>query len=138
MKSEIFFFKTFFKIKAIFSSSNNEESSSIKSVNDRLVQHLLEENKTKNDIFKIIAGNFSVNVNKPQNTNFSLQLPQNDIANSETSISSVESRHKSILSIPKEPAKSSSNNNQNQNAPLSESHHYLIRHQGNHLLRIPK
>ena len=70
LKSEIFSIKTFFKketenLKAVFSSSNNEESSSIKSVNDRLVQHLLEENKTKNDIIKILAGNFSVNVNKP-------------------------------------------------------------------------
>ena len=42
LKSEIFSIKTFFKkeienLKAVFSSSNNEESSSIKSVNDRLV-----------------------------------------------------------------------------------------------------
>ena len=70
LKSEIFSIKRFFQkeienLKAVFSSSNNEESSSIKSVNDRLVQHLLEENKTKNDIIKILAGNFSVNVNKP-------------------------------------------------------------------------
>ena len=107
----------------------------------------MEENKT--DIIKILAGNFSVNVNKPQSTNFSLQRPQNDIANSETSIFSEESRHKSISSIPKEPIKlnkgdtknnhrtsqyqssslnsqnkslnPSSNNNQNQNASSSES-----------------
>ena len=91
LKSEIFSVKTFFKkeienLKAVFSSSINEESSSIKSVNDRLVQHLLEENKTKNDIIKILAGNISVNVNKHQSTDFSLQPPQNDMANSETSI----------------------------------------------------
>ena len=146
--------KTFFKkdigiLKAIFSSSNNEESSSIKSENDRLVQHLLEESKTKNDIITILAGNFSVNVNKPQNTDFSLQRPQNDRTNSETSTFSEESRHQSISSIPKEPIKlnkgdtknnyctsqyqssslnsqnkslnPSSNNNRNQNASLSES-----------------
>ena len=57
LKSEIFSVKTFFKkelenFKVVFSSSNDEESNSIKSVNDRLVQHLLEENKTKNDIIK--------------------------------------------------------------------------------------
>ena len=101
LKSEIFSIKTFFKkeienLKAVFSSSNNEESSSTKSVNDRLVQHLLEENKTKNDIIKILEGNFSVNVNKPQSTNFSLQRPQNDIANSETSIFSEESSNRAI------------------------------------------
>ena len=80
MKSEIFSIKTFFKkeienLKGVFCSSDNEESSSIKSVNDRLVQHLLEENKTKNDIINILAGNFSVNVNKHQRTDFSLQRP---------------------------------------------------------------
>ena len=42
LTSEIFSIKTFFKheienLKAVFSSSNNEESNSIKSVNDRLV-----------------------------------------------------------------------------------------------------
>ena len=154
MKYEIFSIKTFFKkeienLKAVFSSSNNEESSSIKSVNDRLVQHLLEESKTKNDIIKILAGNFSVIVNKPHSTDFSLQRPQNDIANSETRIFSKESRHKSISSVPKEPIKLkkgdtknnhrtsqyqssslnsqnkslnlSSNNNQNQNASSPES-----------------
>ena len=47
-------------------------------------------------------GNFSVNVNKPQSTDFSLQRSQNDIANGETSMFSQESRHKSISSIPKE------------------------------------
>ena len=153
MKSEILSVKTFFKkeiedLKAVFSPSNDEESNSIKSVNDRLVQHLLEENKTKNDI-KILAGNFSVNVNKPQNTDFSLQSPQNDLANSETSMFSEESRHKSISSIPKEPVtlnkgdtknnnrtsqfqssslnnqnkslNPSSNRNQNKNASSSES-----------------
>ena len=46
LKSEIFSIKTFFKkeiknLKAVFSSSNDEKSNSIKSVNDRLVQHLL-------------------------------------------------------------------------------------------------
>ena len=95
MKSEICFTQTFFKkeienLKAVFRSSNNEEASSIKSVNDRLVQHLLEENKTKNDIIKILAGNVSVNVSKPQSTDFSLQRPQNDIANSKNSIFSEE------------------------------------------------
>ena len=89
-------------LKAVFSSSNNKESSTIKSLNDRLVQRLLEENKTKIDIIKILVGNFSVNVNKPQSTDFSLQRPQNDIANSQTSMFSEESRHKSISSIPKE------------------------------------
>ena len=96
-----------------------------------------------------MVGNFSVNVNKPQSTDFPLQRPQNDIANSETSIFSEESRHKSISSIPKEPIKlnkgdtknnhrtsqyqssslnsqnkslnPSSNNNQNQNASSPES-----------------
>ena len=110
LKSEIFSFKTFFtkeieNLKAVFSSSNNEESSSIKSVNGTLVQHLLEKNKTKTDIIKILAGNFSVNVNKPQGKDFSLQRPQNDLANGETSIFSEESRHKSIPSIPKGPVK---------------------------------
>ena len=60
LKSEIFSIKTFFKkeienLKTVFSLSDNEESSSIKSVNDRLVQHLLEGNKTKDDIIKILA-----------------------------------------------------------------------------------
>ena len=96
-----------------------------------------------------MAGNFSVNANKPQSTDFFLQRPQNDIANSETSIFSEESRHKSISSIPKELIKlnkgdiknnprtpkyqssslksqnksfnPSPNNNQNQNASSSES-----------------
>ena len=85
MKYEVFSIKTFFRkeienLKAVFSSSNNEESNSIKSVNDRLVQHLLEESKIKNDIIEILAGNFSVNVNKSQSTDFSLQRPQNDIS----------------------------------------------------------
>ena len=97
LKSEILSVKTFFKkeiedLKAVFSSSNDEVSNSIMSVNDRLVQHLLEENKTKNYIIKILVGNISVNVNKPQNTDFSLQRPQNDLANSETSMFSEESR----------------------------------------------
>ena len=65
----------------------------------------MEENKTKNDIIKILAGNISANVNKPQSTDFSLQRPQNDIANSETSMFSEESRHKSSFSIPREPIK---------------------------------
>ena len=168
LKSEILSVKTFFKkeiedLKAVFSSSNDEESNSIKSVNDRLVQHLLEENKTKNDIIKILAGNFSVNVNKPQNTDFLLQRPQNDLANSETSMFSEESKHKSISSIPKELVKlnkgdtkknnrtsqfqysslnnqnKSSNRNQNQSMRHHQNqNHYLIHHQGNHHLRIPK
>ena len=101
LKSEILPIKTLFKkeledLKAVFSSSNDEESNSIKSVNDRLVQHILLENKTKNDIIKILAGNFSVNVNKPQNTNFSLQRPQTDLANSETSMFSEESHFQSL------------------------------------------
>ena len=50
------------------------------------MRNLLEENKTKNDIIKILGGNFSVNVNKPQSTDFSLQRPQNDLTNSETSM----------------------------------------------------
>ena len=82
-------------------------------------------------------------------TDFSLQHPQNDIANNDTSMFSEESRQKSISSIPKEPIKlnktdtknnhrtsqfqssslnnqnkslnPSSNNNQNQNASSSES-----------------
>ena len=91
LKSEIFSVKTFFKkeienLKKVLSSSNDEESNTIKSVNDRLVQHLLEENKTKNGIIKILAGNFSVNVNKPQSTDFSLQCTQNDLTNCETSM----------------------------------------------------
>ena len=109
----------------------------------------MEESKTKNDIITILAGNFSVNVNKPQNTDFSLQRPQNDRTNSETSTFPEESRHQSISSIPKEPIKlnkrdtksnyctsqyqlsslnsqnksfnPSSNNNRNQNTSLSES-----------------
>ena len=100
-------------------------------------------------MIKILAGNFSVNVNKLQSTNFSLQRPQNDLTNSETSMLSEESRRKSISSIPKEPVKlnkgdtknnnrtsqfqssslnnqnkslnPSSNRNQNQNASSSES-----------------
>ena len=84
-------------------------------MNDRLVQHLLEENKTKNDVIKILAGNFSVNVNKPQNTDFSLQRPQNDLANSETSMFPEESRHKSISSIPKEPVKLNKGDTKNNN-----------------------
>ena len=88
-------------MNTFFRSSNNEVSNSIKSVNDWLVQHLLQENKTKNDIMKVLAENVSVNVNKPQSTDFSLQRPQNDIANSETSMFSEESRDKSISAIPK-------------------------------------
>ena len=130
MKSEIFSIKTFFKneienLKAVFSSSNNEESSSIKSVNDRLVQHLLKENKTKNDIIMILAENFSVNVNKPQSTDFSLQRPQKDIVKSETSIVSEESRHKSISSIPKEPIKL--------NKGVTESNHRTSQYQSSSL-----
>ena len=67
LKSEILSIKTFFKkeiddLKVVFSLSNDEESNRIKSVNDRLVKHLLEENKTKNGIIKTLTGNFSVNV----------------------------------------------------------------------------
>ena len=66
----------------------------------------MDENKIKNDVIKILAGNFSINVNKPQSTDFSLQRPQNDIAYCETSMFSEESsRYKSISSIPKEPMK---------------------------------
>ena len=66
----------------------------------------MEENEIKNDVIKILAGNFSINVSKPQSTDFSLQRPQNDIANCETSMFSEESsRYKSISSIPKEPMK---------------------------------
>ena len=62
------------------------------------------ENKTKNDMIKILAGNLSVNFNRLQSTDFSLQCAQNDIiANSEASMLSEESGHKSISSIPKEP-----------------------------------
>ena len=74
-------------------------------MNDRLVQHLLEKNKPKNDIVKILAGKLCVNVNKPQSIDFFLQRSQNDIATSETSMFSEESRYKSISSIPKEPIK---------------------------------
>ena len=109
MKSETLSIKVFFKeeienLKIVFSSSKGEESNSIKSVNDSLVQHLLEENKTKNDIIKILAGNFSANVNKLQSTDFSVQRTQNDIiAISETSVFSGEPAHKSVLSIAKKP-----------------------------------
>ena len=83
-------------LTAVFISSKGEELNSIKSINDRLVQHLLKEDKTKNDIIKILAGNFSANVNKLQSTDFSLQSPQNDIiTNSETSIFSGEPAYKS-------------------------------------------
>ena len=75
----------------------------------------MEENKAKNDIIKILAGNFSVNVNKPQSTDFSLQRPQNDIAKSKTSIFSEESRHKSISSIPKKPIKLNKQDTKNNN-----------------------
>ena len=55
-------------------------------------------------MIKILAGNFPVNFNRPQSTDFSLQCAQNDIiASSETSMLSEESGHKSISSIPKEP-----------------------------------
>ena len=55
-------------------------------------------------MIKILAGNFSVNFNRPQSTDFFLQCAQNDIiASSETSMLSEESGHKSISSIPKEP-----------------------------------
>ena len=54
---------------------------------------------------KILAENVSVNVNKPQSTDFCLQRLQNDVANSETSMFLEESRHKSTSSIPKEPIK---------------------------------
>ena len=50
-------------------------------------------------------GNVSVNLNKSQSTDFSLQGPQNDKANNETSMFSEEPRQKSIPSIPKEPIK---------------------------------
>ena len=52
-----------------------------------------------------MIGNVSVNLNKSQSTDFSLQGPRNDKANSETLIFSEESRQKSIPSIPKEPIK---------------------------------
>ena len=153
-------------LKAVFSSSNNEESSSIKSISDKLVQHHLEENKTKNNIIKILAGNFSVNVNKPEVQISLYNDLKNDIANSETSISSEESRHKTVSSIAKEPIKlnkgdtknnhrasqyqssslnsqnkslnPSSNNNQNQNASSPESEPLSNTSSSNHLLRIPK
>ena len=119
MKYEIFSIKTFFKkeiknLKAIFSLSNGKEPNSIKSLNDRLVQQLLEENKTKNAIIKILAGNFSVNVNKPQSTDFSLQLSENYmVVNSETLKFSEESVQKLISSIPKEPIKSNKGDTKN-------------------------
>ena len=56
-------------------------------------------------LLRFWSGNFSVNVKKPQSTDFSSQRPQNDITNSETSIFGEESRHKSISSILKEPIK---------------------------------
>ena len=119
MKYEIFSIKTFFKkeiknLKAIFNLSNGKEPNSIKSLNDRLVQQLLEENKTKNAIIKILAGNFSVNVNKPQSTDFSLQLSENYmVVNSETLKFSEESVQKLISSIPKEPIKSNKGDTKN-------------------------
>ena len=83
-------------------------------MNDRLVQQLLEENKTKNAIIKILAGNFSVNVNKPQDTDFSLQLSENYmVVNSETLKFSEESVQKLISSIPKEPIKSNKGDTKN-------------------------
>ena len=119
MKYEIFSIKTFFKkeiknLKEIFSLSNGKEPNSIKSLNDRLVQQLLEENKTKNAIIKILAGNFSVNVNKPQSTDFCLQLSENYmVVNSETLKFSEESVQKLISSIPKEPIKSNKGDTKN-------------------------
>ena len=88
-------------------------------MNDRLVQHLLEKNKPKNDIVKILAGKLCVNVNKPQSIDFFLQRSQNDIATSETSMFSEESRYKSISSIPKEPIKLNKGDTKN-NSPTSQ------------------
>ena len=119
MKYEIFSIKTSLKkeiknLKAIFSLSNGKEPNIIKSLNDRLVQQLLEENKTKYAIIKILAGNFSVNVNKPQSTDFSLQLSENYmVVNSETLKFSEESVQKLISSIPKEPIKSNKGDTKN-------------------------
>ena len=62
-----------------------------------------------------MPGNFSVNVNKSQNTDFSLQRTQNDLANSETSMFSEESRYKSISSIPKEAVKLNKGDTKNNN-----------------------
>ena len=62
-----------------------------------------------------MPGNFSVNVNKPQNTDFSLQRTQNDLANSETSMFSEKSRYKSISSIPKEAVKLNKGDTKNNN-----------------------
>ena len=81
----------------------------------------MEENKTKNDIIKVLAGNFSVNINKPQSTDFSLQRPQNDKANSETSIFSEELRHKLISSIPNKPIKLNNGDTKNNRTSQCQS-----------------
>ena len=141
LRSDIFSIKTFFKteienLKGVFISSKNEESSSITFVYDRLVQHILEENKTKNDIFKVLAGNVSVNLNKSQSTDFSLQGPENDKANNETSMFSEEPRQKSIASIPKEPIKLNKGDTKNnhrtsqcQSSSLNSQNKTLVKHQ---------
>ena len=63
----------------------------------------MEENKTKNDVIKNLAGSLPVNANKLQSKDFPLQRPQNDIANGKTSLYSEESRQNSMFSTPKEP-----------------------------------
>ena len=93
------------KILKQFTIHQTVRNQTVSNVKSTLVQHLLEGGKIKNDTIKILAGTFSVNVNKPQSTYFYLQRPQNDIiANSETPIFS-ESGNNSISSIPKEPIK---------------------------------
>ena len=116
LKSGVLFAKAFLEneiedLKAVFSSSNDEES---------------------NDIIKILAGNVSTNVNKPQNTDFSLQRPQNDLANSETSVFSAESRRKSISSISTQPVKLNKGDTKN-NSCTSQFQFSLLNNQNKSL-----
>ena len=74
-KLEIISLKKFFNeeidnVKRQCSMLMSEQSKSPINNNDddRLIQHLLEENKNKNEVIKLLAGNFSQNVNKFKNT----------------------------------------------------------------------
>ena len=97
----------------------------------------MEENKTKSDIIKILAGNFSVNINKPQSTDLSLQCPQNDIiTNSETSMFYGESGHKSISSTPKEPIKLNKGDTKN-NYRTSQFQSWSLNNQNKSLNPLP-
>ena len=83
-----------------------------------------------------MTGNVSVNLNKSQSTDFSLQGHRNDKANSESLIFSEESRQKSIPSIPKEPIKLNKGDIKNnhrtsqcQSLSLSSQNKTLVKHQ---------